>query len=277
MPHIKIRGQDLHYLDRGSGFPVLFGESYLWDAAMWAPQVERLSNRYRCILPELWGHGKSGAIPEVPYSMSKLTEDMRTLVDALGLEQFAIVGLSVGGIWGLELALDCPERVSSLVLMDTAAGPEPAVTQAQYFGMLDLMEQMGAVPPPLADQVAPIYFAPDTRTRKPTLIEGFRQSLLGIGKDRIASVVALGRAIFSRRSLLDRLGEIRCPTLVAVGRHDRPRPLPEAEALASSIAGARLEIIEGAGHISNLEQPERVLAMLEDFLSSSIEGRVAHA
>jgi pimeloyl-ACP methyl ester carboxylesterase len=270
MPHITIRGQDLHYLDRGSGFPVLFGGSYLWDAAMWAPQVEGLLTRYRCIVPELWGHGKSGAIPEVPYTMSKLAGDMRGLVDGLGLEQFAIVGLSVGGIWGIEMALDRPDRVTALVLMDTVASEEPAATKAQYFGMLALMERVGAMPPPLAEQVVPIYFAPETLTGNRALVDGFRHSLLEIGKDRLASIVALGRAIFSRPSLSARLGEIRCPTLVAVGRHDRPRPVHESQALAAAIAGARLEIIEGAGHISSLEQPRHVLAMLESFLSSTV-------
>jgi pimeloyl-ACP methyl ester carboxylesterase len=270
MPRIAIHGQDLHYLDCGAGFPVLFGGSYLWDAAVWAPQVEGLSARYRCIVPELWGHGKSGVIPEVPYSMSKLAGDMRGLVDALGLEQFAIVGLSVGGMWGIEMALDCPARVKALVLMDTAAGEEPPATKALYFGMLDLMERVGAMSPPLAEQVVPIYFAPETLTGNPTLVEGFRRSLLEMGTDRLASIVALGRAIFSRPSLRERLGEIRCPTLVAVGRHDRPRPVSESQALADAVAGARLEIIERAGHISSLEQPKRVLAMLESFLSSTL-------
>jgi pimeloyl-ACP methyl ester carboxylesterase len=270
MPHITIHGQDLHYLDRGTGFPVLFGGSYLWDTAMWAPQIEALSSRYRCIAPDLWGHGKSGSIPEMPYSMSKLTGDIKSLVDALGLEQFAIVGLSVGGIWGIEMALDCPDRVRALVLMDSVAGTEPAATQALYFGMLDLMERVGAIPPPLAEQVVPIYFAPETLTGNPTLVEGFRRSLLEIGKDRLATIVALGRAIFSRPSLHERLGEIRCPTLVAVGRHDKPRPVHESQALATAIPGARLEIIEGAGHISSLEQPARVLALLESFLSSTV-------
>src|SRR5450631_3101444 len=208
MPNIAIDGQDLHYLDRGTGFPVLFGGSYLWDAAMWAPQVEGLSTRYRCIVPELWGHGKSGAIPEVPYSLSKLAGDMRGLVDALGLEQFAIVGLSVGGRWGIEMALDCPARVKALVLMDTAASEEPPATQVLYFDMLDLMERVGAMPPPLVEQVVPIYFAPETLTGNRALVDGFRRSLLDIGKDRLASIVALGRAIFSRPSLLGRLGEI---------------------------------------------------------------------
>jgi pimeloyl-ACP methyl ester carboxylesterase len=194
----------------------------------------------------------------------------RGLVDALELEQLAIVGLSVGGMWGIEMALDCPARVKALVLMDTAAGEEPATTQALYIGMLDLMERVGAMPTSLVEQVVPIYFAPETLTGNRGLVDGFRRSLLEIEKDRLASIVALGRAIFSRPSLRERLGELRCPTLVAVGRHDRPRPVSESQALADAIAGARLEIIDGAGHISSLEQPKRVLAMLESFLASTV-------
>jgi pimeloyl-ACP methyl ester carboxylesterase len=160
--------------------------------------------------------------------------------------------------------------VKALVLMDTAAGEEPATTRALYIGMLDVMERVGAMPPPLVEQVVPIYFAPETLTGNRSLVDGFRRSLLEIEKDRLASIVALGRAIFSRPSLRERLGELRCPTLVAVERHDRPRPVSESQALADAIAGARLEIIDGAGHISSLEQPKRVLAMLASFLASTV-------
>ena len=175
-------------------------------------------------------------------------------------------------MWGIEMALDCPARVKALVLMDTAASEEPATTRALYIGMLDLMERVGAMPPPLVEQVVPIYFAPETLTGNRSLVDGFRRSLLEIEKDRLASIVALGRAIFSRPSLRERLGELRCPcpTLVAMGRHDRPRPVSESQALADAIAGARLEIIDGAGHISSLEQPKRVLAMLASFLASTV-------
>lgn len=270
MPHVEIRGKKLHFVEQGAGFPVVLGPSYLWDASMWRPQVEHLAKRYRCLVPELWGHGSCDAIPEIPYTLAQLAQDMRGFVDSLGLDSFAIVGLSVGGMWGTQLALDCPERVKALVLMDSFVGPEPAVTQARYFGMLDAILRAKALPPPLVEQIVPLFFAPETLADNPALVDRFRQSLLDIAPDRVPSIVALGRAIFSRPSLLGRLGEIRCPTLVAVGRQDRARPVHEAQVMAKAIAEARFEVIEGAGHISALEQPDRVLAMLEHFLGQAL-------
>jgi pimeloyl-ACP methyl ester carboxylesterase len=270
MPTLTIHGRTLGYAEHGTGFPVVFGTSYLWDATMWAPQVEALSRRYRCLVPELWGHGQSAPIPESPYSIAQLAADMRALVDALKIDRFAVVGLSVGGMWGAQLALDLPARVQALVMMDTFVGPEPPATQARYFAMLDVLERTGRMPPPLVEQVVPLFFAPETLAGNPALVDRFRKSLLDLSTDRTPSIVALGRAIFSRPSLLERLPELRCPTLVAVGRGDRSRPVHEAEAMAKAIPGARLEIIEAAGHISNLEQPARVLGLLEDFLHASL-------
>jgi pimeloyl-ACP methyl ester carboxylesterase len=273
MPSLRLRGTDLHYLDQGTGFPVVFGPSYLWDAGMWAPQVERLAERYRCIVPDLWGHGESGSIPEIPYPFATLAEDMTAFVAALGLESFALVGLSVGGMWAARLALAMPERVGALVLMDTFVGAEPAATQTRYFAMLDAIERAGAFLAPLVEQVVPLFFAPATLARNDGLVDDFRRSLLGMDKHRLPSVVALGRTIFSRDSILERLGEVRCPTLIAVGRHDRPRPVAEAVTMAERIPGARLEIIEDSGHVSNLEQPAAVLALLEGFLAETTPGR----
>lgn len=268
MPTVAIRGRELNYLEQGAGFPVVFGTSYLCDAAMWSPQVEVLSRRYRCLVPELWGHGQSAMVPEVPYSLGQLGADMRAFVDALGLDRFALVGLSVGAMWGAQLAIEDPQRVQALVMMDSFVGPEPAATQARYFALLDTVERCRALPAPLIEQVLPLFFAPETLVGQPALVERFRQSLLAIPGARIPSIVALGRAIFSRPSLLERLGEIRCPTLVAVGRQDRSRPVHEAESMTKAVPGARLEIIEAAGHLSNLEQPARVLGLLEAFLQA---------
>jgi pimeloyl-ACP methyl ester carboxylesterase len=272
MPTLSIHGSALSYVERGTGFPVVFGTSYLWDAGMWAPQVEVLSRRYRCLVPELWGHGQSQAIPEVPYSMGRLATDMRAFVDALGIEQFALVGLSVGGMWGTELALDCAGRVRALALMDTFVGPEPPATQARYFAMLDMLKRVGRMPPALVDQVVPLFFAPETLAGNPALVDRFRHALLGIPSEHMPSIVALGYAIFSRPSLLERLPTLACPTLVVVGRGDRSRPVHEAEMMAKVIPGARLEIIEAAGHISSLEQPDQVNALLDGFLREALRA-----
>jgi pimeloyl-ACP methyl ester carboxylesterase len=169
-------------------------------------------------------------------------------------------------MWGAQLALDLPDRVTALVLMDTFVGPEPPATQARYFAMLDVLERAGCMPPAMVEQVVPLFFSPETLSGNPALVDRFRRSLLDLSGERLPSIVALGRAIFSRPSLLERLPAITCPSLVVVGRDDRSRPVPEAEIMAKAIPGARLEVIEAAGHISNLEQPDRVLGLLEEFL-----------
>lgn len=270
MPYAEIKGRRLFYEEHGDGFPVLFGHSYLWDAEMWRPQVEELSRTYRCIVPELWGHGRSDALPEIPYSIEALAGDHMALIDALGIDRFAVVGLSVGGMWGTHLALMDPGRVRALVLMDTFTGPEPPGARSRYFGMLDMVEQAGAIPAPLADSILPLFFSPDTLEKRPELVSGFRESLLSIPPVRIPSIVALGRAIFSRRSILERSAAIGVPVLIAVGGDDRARPPDEARAMAEVMQNARLEVIPRAGHVCNLEQPGKVTAILGDFLEDAL-------
>ncbi len=270
MPYKTIGEKKLFYNDQGEGFPLLFGHSYLWDAAMWSPQVEALSSSYRCIVPELWGHGRSDPPPVTPYPIERLASDHWELVRALGLESWAVIGLSVGGMWGVHLALEHPEAVKALVLMDTFVGPEPEETHDRYFKMLDMVEQAGMIPAPLIEAIVPLFFSPVTVQRNPDLVNRFRGSLASLSKEQAPGIVSIGRGIFSRASLLDRLGEIQAPTLIIVGADDRSRPPHEARQMAEMIPNARFEIIEEAGHVSNLEQPERVTALLRTFLQESL-------
>jgi pimeloyl-ACP methyl ester carboxylesterase len=268
MPYLTISNSRLFYEDTGSGFPLLFGTSFLWDASMWAPQVETLSRSYRCIVPELWGHGRSGSIPSTPYSLDLLAEDMDDLTRQLGLDKYAVIGLSVGGMWAPRLALRRPDKVKALVMLDTFVGDEPKETQALYFGMLDVAEKLQKFPPPIIDKVVPMFFSPVTLQSDSPLPARFRTFLEAATPEQLPSIVALGRAIFSRPSILDRLGEIRCPTLFMVGEHDRPRPVHESQTMANLIPGSRVEIVPNAGHISNLENPEFVTGKIKKFLQN---------
>ncbi len=270
MSYINVKGQRVFYEEHGKGFPVLFGHSYLWDAGMWKPQIEELSKTYRCIVPELRSHGRSDIMPETSCSIKTMAEDHRSIVKALGLEHIAVVGLSVGGMWGTRMALDYPETVKALVLMDTYTGPEPLESRNRYFGMLDMVEQAGAIPAPLADTITPLFFSPETFKSNPALVNGFKEDLLSIPPDRIPGIVALGRAIFSRTSMLENSADINIPVLIVVGSDDRSRPPHEARVMAEALQNARLEIIPKAGHISNLEQPDHVTALLSTFLKEAL-------
>ncbi len=152
--------------------------------------------------------------------------------------------------------------------MDTYIGPEPEEKRLRYFGMMDMTEKAGMIPPPIIEAIVPLFFSPVTIQKKPELVDRFRKALSSISPERIPGVMTVGRAIFSRASLLDRLPEVRVPTMLIVGADDLSRPPHESEEMARRIPGARLEVIPEAGHISNLEQPERVNQYIREFLQS---------
>jgi pimeloyl-ACP methyl ester carboxylesterase len=270
MPVIDIAGRSLHFQDRGTGFPLLLGHSYLWDSAMWAPQIEALSQSYRVIAPDLWGHGRSDAPPEGTRTLGDLAAQAGLLLDALGIRECAVVGLSVGGMWGAELALREPQRVRALVLMDTYLGAEPEATRARYFQMLDTIESLGRFPPPILDAVVPLFFRSGADLGGP-LPTAFRRALEGFSTEQLRNaIVPLGRLIFGRPEALPRLAALDPErTLLMCGALDIPRPPAETTRMAELI-GCEQVIVPDAGHISNLEQPAFVTRALEAWLERQI-------
>lgn len=278
MPTVSIGGRACFYQDRGEGFPILFGSSYLWPSAMWEPQLKSLSKEFRCIAVDLWDHGQSGHLGTSSPSIEQLADDHWKLMQHLGIHEFAIVGLSVGGMWGTQLALQHREAVKALVLMDTYVGSEPEITRLKYFGMLGMLEKELCFSKALLHQVVPIFFSPVTLKEKPQLAVDFRKELEAIKKENIPGIVALGRAIFSRTSLLDQLPKLQQPTLILVGKDDIPRPPKEAEEMARLMPNTQVGVIANAGHISNLEQPAAVNALLGEYLRAACEvGRENNA
>lgn len=269
MPVAVIDGQPLHYIDQGNGPVVLLGSSYLWGVEMWAPQIEALSQQYRVIVPELWGHGESGPLPAQTRSLDDLARQALALLDHLDIEQINLVGLSVGGMWGARLALLAPHRVNSLVLMDTYLGAEPESTRQYYFSLFKMIEDAGAIPEPLLEVIAPIFFRPGI-DRESALYQDFRMSLQTYSRERLLdSIVPLGRLIFSRGDVLEQLPHLDADTTqVMCGEQDKPRPPAEAKEM-SELIGCSLILIPDAGHISARENPEYVNEALLTFLANN--------
>jgi len=267
MHKFAVDGREMAYQDVGTGPVLVFGHSYLWDSKMWAPQVEALSQHYRCIVPELWAHGESDAAPETTRSLSDYAKQIVALLDHLQIDHFSIVGLSVGGMWGTEVASLVPSRVQSLVLMDTFVGLEPEVTHKKYFGMLDAITQAKAVPAPIVEAVTPLFFANNASQDNPKLVEQFSHFLSQLQGERAVEVARVGRMVFGRRDQIEEVENFALPVLIAVGQEDKPRPVLESYLMHDCITGSELIQIPKAGHISNLEQPEFVTEMLKNFLS----------
>ena len=267
MAFFEVDGQALHYIDQGTGPAVLLAGSYLWDQAMWAPQIAALSAHYRVIALDLWGHGESGRLPEGTASLDDIARQALALLDHLDIDRVTLVGLSVGGMWGVRLALSAPQRLNGLVLMDTYVGVEPEPTRQYYFSLFKQIEESGGISEQLLDIVVPIFFRPGI-DRESALYQDFRAKLAGYSADRLRdSIVPMGRITFGRDDLLPRLGELNAATtLVVCGDQDKPRPPSEAREMAELI-GCPCVLVPEAGHISNLENPSFVTDTLLKFLA----------
>ncbi|MEX3777206.1 alpha/beta fold hydrolase [Pseudomonas sp. MYb118] len=267
MPFVTIDGQPLHYIDQGSGPAVLLAGSYLWDQAMWAPQIAALAPHYRVIALDLWGHGESGRLPDGTTNLDDIARQALVLLDHLDIDRATLVGLSVGGMWGARLALSAPQRVNGLVLMDTYLGAEPEPTRQYYFSLLKQIEDSGVITPPLLDIIVPIFFRPGI-DRESALYRDFYAKLAALPAERLRqSIVPMGRITFGREDFMARLPELEASTtLVMGGDQDKPRPPAEAREMAELIGCPYVEVPE-AGHISNLENPAFVTETLLMFLS----------
>lgn len=253
----------LSYSVSGSGFPVLLGHSYFFDQKMWAPQIAALSTHFTVIAPDLWGHGDSPELPVGKATLADLARDHLRLMDALNIQEFALVGLSVGGMWGAELAGQAGDRLKALVLMDTFLGAEPEAQKQAYFSMLETADQLGAIPDAVIDYAAGQFWSDSV---DPALLAALKARMRALLPERLRqSIVPLGKMIFGRDDRLSLLTKIRCPALVMTGEHDKPRPVSEGQRMAD-LLNCRHLIVPGAGHISTLENPEAVNRELLSFL-----------
>lgn len=266
---IEIAGGSLMVLECGRGPTVLLGHGYLWDWRMWHPQIKALEPHYRLIVPEMWGHGASGRMPEGTKTHADLARQMLALMDRLDIERFAVAGSSMGGMWGAHLAALAPERVAGLALLNTALGDEPEAARRTYFAMLAEVEREGRVSDTILDAIVPLFFAPATMGRNPNLPTRLRDQVGLFGASKLRdTIVPLGRLIFGRENALDMLGEVRAPAVVVTGREDRSRPSAESVLMAERL-GCDLHILDDCGHTATLEQPARVNAILAEFLAGA--------
>jgi pimeloyl-ACP methyl ester carboxylesterase len=255
MSTAEVNGQRLYFEDSGGDGPVvLFSHGFLMDHEMFAPQVEALSDAYRCITWDQRGHGATPA--GGPFTYWDSVDDALGLLSLLGVEQATFAGMSQGGFVSLRAALRAPERVSSLVLIDTQAGLESPESVPAYDAMLEEWTARG--PAGVQELVAAIILGDGADTAP------WFAKWAAMPTD---ALVHPYRCLMDRDDLSDRLGEIDVPALVLHGDRDSAIPMERAEALCSGLAGcAGVVVVHGAGHASNLTHPEQVNPVLRRFL-----------
>lgn len=266
MTYADVNGIRLHYIDEGPrDAPVIvLGHGLLFSTWMWHNQVEALKGEFRCIALDWRGQGRTPASADGKADMDSLTDDLVGLIDHLGLEKVHYAGLSMGGFVGLRFAARYPERVRSLILLDTSAGPEDSEKIPQYRLLAKVYRILGIGA--VRSKVEPIMFDPSL------VASGGSKALSDpwiaqLKKVKRAGMVRAILGVTDRPSVEHELGNIQAPTLIVVGEHDVATPVAKSEKLAAGITNSRLEIIPGCGHLSTLEKPEIVNELMVNFLA----------
>jgi 3-oxoadipate enol-lactonase len=256
-----VDASPIAWREAGSGDAVLFLHGVGGSRTAWDPQLHALGDRHRCIAWDMPGYGASGPGPE-PLTFPALADAAAGLLDRLEIASAHIAGLSMGGMIGLHAALRHPERVRSLTLIDSspAFGLDGTTTAEAWIDERLEPLRRGQTPADIAPALMRAVTAPGTA--EPVIAEA-AAAMARISPDGFAA----GVRCLTTHDLRDRLGDVLAPALVVCGALDRETPPEYSRFIAERIPGARLELVAGAGHLANLEQPQAVNALLEAFLA----------
>lgn len=229
------------------------------DLRMWDPQVEPLvSAGFRVVRYDQRGHGRSPA-PDGPYTLEELGADLLALLDRLALPRVSLVGLSLGGMTGMWLAANHPERLDRLVLCCTSAELGPASMWAERARVARESGLDG-----LADAGVGRWLTHAGRAANPALSAWLREMFTSQSAEGYASCCTAVQTM----SIVDSLPSVTVPTLVIAGAEDQATPPDHARRIADTIPGARLEIVDGAAHLGNVERPAQFTALILNHLRS---------
>ncbi len=250
-------GIHLAYEEAGTGAPVVLLHGFPFSRRMWRRQAS-LARDVRLITPDLRGFGESGG---TPTSLDEFADDVHALVEHLRLSVFVLGGFSMGGYVLFRYLARHADRVQAVLLLDTRAEADtPEGRQRRYDGIARI-EREG--PAGYLDDFLRLIVSPQTLQSRPELAQEIRAQMESA---RPATLTGALRAMAERPDSTPLLSAIRVPTLIVVGEDDKATPPDSARRMYEAIAGSRLVTIPEAGHMSNLEQPERFNTALASFL-----------
>ncbi len=256
-----VNGTRLYYEALGDGDPVIFVHGLTLDTRMWDDQFADFAKRYRAIRYDARGFGKSGPVT----GSFSIRDDLRALMDHLGVQRAHVIGLSMGGRYAIEFALTHPDRVRSLVAVDAVLPGFPTPNFGREIGAVIEAGRRGDIPEAKRRWLAASLFAPANEqpavaARLKTMVDDYTgwhfANGLGMHEEEL------------RPSATQRLAEIKVPTLVVVGSREIPELLAASQKIAREVPGATLAVIPNAGHMSNMEAPVAFNRTVMDWLAA---------
>jgi len=264
MTMTKVGALNMEYYEEGSGPPLVLIMGLGGQASSWGePLLEQLQAHFRTIRFSNRGTGATDK-PAGGYTVRQMADDAAGLMDAIGLEQGHVFGISMGGMIAQELILNHPERVQGLVLGCTTCGPAhsvpvPAQTLAQFGQIMQL---------PLEERIErfwEITVTPEFKEQRADFLKRILE--LGTATPTPMETFGLQFAAIQAMDTYDRLPQIKSPTLVIHGDRDILVPVENAEILHQRIPESRVRIVQGTGHCFFWENPDEVVEEVVEFLS----------
>jgi pimeloyl-ACP methyl ester carboxylesterase len=269
VPNIDIDGTELYYERRGDGEPLLLIQGLGGNSLHWGEGfLSGLEEDFELILFDNRGAGRSAALAG-EHTIADLAGDALGLLDALEIERAHVVGISMGGMVAQELALAAPERVRTLTLGCTfPGGPEATMTDMAVVGMLAEAVLSGDQERTLRVgyevMIAAEYGAQEGAYELYSELAGQYQAPVPVLMAQLSAIMG--------HDTSERLKEIAAPTLVIHGTEDRLLVAANGELLAKLIPGARLELLEGSGHMFFWEQPERSARLVREHAATAAQS-----
>jgi len=260
MSKILIRGLEFGYEAAGAGTPVVLLHGFPFNRTLWTEQIEALGPHHRVLAPDLRGHGETAATSAVA-TMEEMAQDVSELMEKLNFSRSAVCGLSMGGYVALALYRMFPLRVRALVLADSRATADTDEARANREAQAQQALREGMAP--IADAMLPKLVSSGTMARNSEVGARVRKMIMNTNPEGAAAAL---RGMGQRRDQTRLLSRIVAPALILVGSEDVITPPPDSEFMHREIGGSRLEVIENAGHVSNLERPEQFNESLARFL-----------
>ncbi len=277
MPTTNANGIEIYWEESGSGDPLLLIMGLAADSIAWMMQREAFASHYRTIVFDNRGVGRSSK-PAGPYSIAQMADDAAALLDGIGIARAHVVGVSMGGMIAQELALRNPQKVRSVVLGCHYGQPDAAVSaqfaeSLQAFGAThgtdgQIQVDMTKLDPmAFIQRLLPLTFTPQfIMTELPKLMQMFGGALqYGFDMNAILAQVAATQA----HDAVDRLKNIKVPTLIYAGDADMLIPASNSDVLAEHIPSAKLVKLPGGSHGFNFETPDAFNREVLDFLATA--------
>lgn len=258
---LNINNVNLCYDDAGEGnVPIIFLHGFPFDKSMWAQQIAFFATTNRVIAIDIRGFGKSSA-GTAPLSIDLFSEDLMLFMNQLNISKAIICGLSMGGFIALNAQSRFPDRFEAIILCDTQCIADTAEVKSNRYKAIDEISLNGTLN--FNEAFIKKVFCENSLANKTEVVKKLKSVVFANNEESIINGL---KALAERAETCSTLAQINIPTLIICGREDQVTPLEQSEFLHASIKESTFHIIDDAGHVSNIEQPEEFNNELSKFL-----------